>query len=33
MSKMDPAMFFLRTDGTLSGVICCHVDDFSTCWR
>jgi hypothetical protein len=25
---MDPVMFFLHTNGQLSGVICCHVDDF-----
>ena len=28
ISKMDPAMFFLHTNGKLSGIICCHVDDF-----
>ena len=25
---IDPAMFFLRNTGKLSGIICCHVDDF-----
>ena len=28
ISKMDPAMFFLYKNGKLSGIICCHVDDF-----
>ena len=29
MSELDPAMFFLHNSGKLSGIICCHVDDFS----
>ena len=28
MSELDPAMFFLHNSGKLSGIICCHVDDF-----
>ena len=28
MSELDPAMFFLRNSSKLSGIICCHVDDF-----
>ena len=28
MSELDPAMFFLHKEGKLSGIICCHVDDF-----
>lgn len=28
MSEMDPAMFFLLNRGKLSGMVCCHVDDF-----
>ena len=27
-SKLDPAVFTFMTQGTLSGIICCHVDDF-----
>ena len=28
MCDIDPAMFFLNNGGKLSGIICCHVDDF-----
>ncbi|XP_053390667.1 uncharacterized protein LOC128553511 [Mercenaria mercenaria] len=28
ISKMDPAMFSLHTNGKLNGIVCCHVDDF-----
>ena len=28
MCDIDPAMFFLNNGGMLSGIICCHVDDF-----
>ena len=28
MCEIDPAMFFVHKDGKLSGIICCHVDDF-----
>ena len=28
MCEIDPAMFFVHKDGKLSGMICCHVDDF-----
>ena len=27
-SKFDPAMFLKVNDGCLSGILCCHVDDF-----
>ena len=26
--KLDPALFYLLTENGLSGIICCHVDDF-----
>ena len=26
--KLDPALFYLLKDNNLSGLICCHVDDF-----
>ena len=29
MCDIDPAMFFLHNAGKLSGIICCHLDDFS----
>jgi hypothetical protein len=25
---LDPALFYLHTDGKLNGFICCHVGDF-----
>ena len=25
---LDPAMFYLKKNGQLKGIICCHVDDF-----
>ena len=25
---LDPAMFYLKKNGQLNGIICCHVDDF-----
>ena len=28
MCDIDPAVFFLNNGGKLSGIICCHVDDF-----
>ena len=28
MSELDPALFYLHKGGKLSGIICCHVDDF-----
>ena len=28
ISEMDPAMFFLHKGDKLSGIVCCHVDDF-----
>ena len=28
MCEIDSAMFFVHKDGKLSGMICCHVDDF-----
>ena len=28
MCEIDPAMFFVQKYGKLSGMICCHVDDF-----
>ena len=28
ISKMDPAMFYLHKGDKLSGIVCCHVDDF-----
>ncbi|MCG7877701.1 MAG: reverse transcriptase domain-containing protein, partial [Candidatus Thiodiazotropha endolucinida] len=28
MSDLDPALFYLHKGGNLSGIICCHVDDF-----
>lgn len=28
MSALDPALFYLHKGGKLSGIICCHVDDF-----
>lgn len=28
MCEIDPAMFFLHKGGKLSGIVCCHVDDF-----
>ena len=27
-SKLDPAVFTMIEDGSLVGIICCHVDDF-----
>ena len=27
-SELDPALFYLHKGGKLSGIICCHVDDF-----
>ena len=26
--KLDPAVFYIKEDKKLRGVICCHVDDF-----
>ena len=28
ISEMDPVMFFLHKGDKLSGIVCCHVDDF-----
>ena len=28
ISEMDPAMFYLHKGDKLSGIVCCHVDDF-----
>ena len=28
ISEMDPAMFYLHKGNKLSGIACCHVDDF-----
>ena len=28
MSELDPTLFYLHKGGKLSGIICCHVDDF-----
>ena len=25
---LDPAVFYLKKNGQLSGIICCHADDF-----
>jgi len=27
-ANLDPALFYMHTDGKLNGFICCHVDDF-----
>ena len=28
ISEMDPTMFYLHKGDILSGIVCCHVDDF-----